>query len=263
MPLFLLALVPALAITYYYYNRDRHPEPWGLVSVVFIFGALAAFVAYPLERWAQSFFPHPGSRKQLFLECLMIPGVIEETIKLFVVVAAVWWHRDFDEPVDGLIYGTAAALGFTFGEDWRYYVLHGADATRLLTTIAHPWFSCFWAASLGWAKVRPRMQGLGLVLLGLVASILVHALFDFLILAADSDERWAWLRAGLVPLLVGLYWTTEKQLEALQRESQPPSSAPPAAPPPTKEAGALPADDTSDTMDLVSAGTPQQRTGAD
>ena len=39
-----------------------------------------------------------------------------------------------------------------------------------------------WAASLGWARVIPRRQGLGLVVLGLAASVFVHALFDFLIL---------------------------------------------------------------------------------
>src|SRR5262245_55942938 len=188
-----------------------------MLAAVFGAGFLACGVVYPVERWAQRFFS-PGER--LFLECLLIPGVIEETAKLLVVLLVVWWQTDFDEPVDGLIYGTAAALGFTFGEDWRYYVIHGADVSRLITTVAHPWFSCFWAASLGWAKVRPRLQGLGLVVLGFVASVLVHALFDFFIVAADADEHWAWLRAGLVPLLIGLYWITEKQLEELQRESQ-------------------------------------------
>src|SRR5262245_20333435 len=246
MPLFLFALIPTVAILYCYYIRDRHPEPWGLVAMVFIFGALSCFVAYPLERWAQTFFPHPSSRKSLFLECLLIPGVIEESVKLFVVIATVWWHRDFDEPVDGLIYGTAAALGFTFGEDWRYYVIHGADASRLVTTVAHPWFSCFWAASLGWAKVRPRLQGLGLVILGFVASVLVHAVFDFFIIAADTDERWAWLRAGLVPLLIGLYWITEKQLEELQRESQPKE-------PDESAQERLPGPSTSDTMEPASS----------
>ena len=32
MPLFLLALTPALGLLLYYYHRDRHPEPWRLVA---------------------------------------------------------------------------------------------------------------------------------------------------------------------------------------------------------------------------------------
>lgn len=222
MALFLLALVPALVLLLYYYYRDRHPEPWGWVGFVFLLGALACLPAYPLERWAQSFFPHPPtSGSWLFLECLLIPGVIEEAVKLLVVLAAIWWRADFDKPVDALIYGTAAALGFTFGEDLRFYLANGADATRIFSTAAHPWFSCFWAASLGWARVLPRRQGLGLVALGLTASILVHALFDFIILGAEVFPAYAGLRYCLAPLLVGLYWVMEKQLETLQKERAP------------------------------------------
>ncbi len=217
--LVLLALIPALVVLLYYYHRDRHPEPWMVVGGVFVLGALSCLVVYPLQRWAQSFFPPalaPGSL--LFLECLLIPGGIEESIKLLVVLAAVGWRRDFDHPVDGLIYGTAAALGFTFGEDLRYYLVHGVDGTRILSTVTHPWFSCFWASSLGWARVLPRRQGLGLIFLGLLSSIFVHALFDFFILAADARQSWAWLRHLLVPLLVFLYWVMEKQLEVLQQQ---------------------------------------------
>lgn len=218
MSLLLLALVPSLLLLFYYYHRDRHPEPWGWVGFVFVLGALACLLVHPLQRLLQGWLPPPhGPGWQLFLECLLIPGMVEETIKLLVVVAAIWWRRDFDEPMDGLVYGIAAALGFTFGEDLYQHWTLGVDWGRVLTTAAHPWFSAFWAASLGWARVLPRRQGLGLVLLGLTASILVHALFDFLILGADSATGWTWLRHLLVPLLVGLYWLTEQMLEGAQR----------------------------------------------
>jgi len=223
MTFLLLALVPALVVLLYYYYRDRHPEPWGYVAFVFVLGALSCVIAYPLERIAQSWFSHPPtSFPLLFLECLLIPGFIEESVKLVVVVAAIWRRRDFDEPIDALVYGIAAALGFTFGEDLRYYLANGADFTRVFSTAAHPWFSCFWAASLGWARVLPRRRGAALVALGLTASIVVHAFFDFLILGAEANADYGWLRHALAPLLVFLYWVTEKQLEALQREQETP-----------------------------------------
>src|SRR5687767_10021110 len=137
MELLLLALIPALTVLWFYYAQDRRREPYGLIAMTFGIGFCACAVAYPLERWAQQFFP---PRQHLLLECLLIPGLIEESIKLLVVVSAVFWRADFDEPVDGLVYATAAALGFTFGEDWRYYVLHGVDASRIFSTAAHPWF---------------------------------------------------------------------------------------------------------------------------
>src|SRR5262249_26058126 len=146
-----------------YYYRDRHPEPWGLVTLAFFLGTAACVFVYPLQRWAQKQLgPEPTSSGELFLECLLVPGLIEEAVKLIVTLLVVWRNEEFDEPVDGLIYGIAVALGFTFGEDLRYYLRHGADGTRLLTTLAHPWFSSFWASSVGWTLVLGRWQGPGL-----------------------------------------------------------------------------------------------------
>jgi protease PrsW len=217
MSALLLALVPALVVMFYYYHRDRHPEPWDRVALVFVFGALSCAVVYPIERAVQDWLGPPfQSRGRILIECLVVPGMIEETAKLLVVIAAVWRCPDFDEPVDGLIYGIAAALGFTFGEDLRYYLVHGFDGSRLLSTAAHPWFSSFWATSLGWALILPRLYGFALVLLGLICSIFVHAMFDFFILAADAHHDWAWLRYLLIPHLIFMYWVMERQLESLQ-----------------------------------------------
>jgi protease PrsW len=213
MTLLLLALAPAVAVLWLYYHRDRRREPVAALATVFCAGFVACGVVYPAQRWAQQFFP-PGER--LFIECLLIPGLIEETGKLLVVLLAVWWRPDFDEPVDGLIYGTAAALGFTFGEDWRYYMIHGADVSRIFSTAAHPWFSCFWAAALGIARFAPWRRGLPLVLGGLAASAFVHGVFDWFILASDAYPSWAWLRYLAAPLMIALYLKTDWLLEAMQ-----------------------------------------------
>jgi RsiW-degrading membrane proteinase PrsW (M82 family) len=214
MDLLLLALAPVLAVLWFYWRQDRRPEPLGAMAIVFCAGFLACGVAYPVERWAQQFFP-PGRR--LFLECLLIPGLIEESVKLLVVVVGVWWRRDFDEPIDGLVYGTAAALGFTFGEDWRYYVLHGADVSRIFSIAAHPWFSCLWAAALGIARFQTWRRGLPLVLAGLAASALVHGVFDWCILAAELQPTLSWLRYFLGPLMIVLYLKMDWLIEAMHR----------------------------------------------
>ena len=148
----------------------------------------------------------------------IVSVALRETAKLLVVLSAMYWQRDFDEPVDGLIYATAAALGYTFAEDWHYYLVIGHDWTRALSTVVHPWFSCFWGASLGWAKFSRWRQGVPLVLMGLAASAFVHGLYDFFALAAHAKESWHWLRFLIVPLLLFLYWALERHLEEMQVE---------------------------------------------
>jgi RsiW-degrading membrane proteinase PrsW (M82 family) len=214
MGFLLLALVPALAVLWFYYLQDRRREPHGLIAMTFGAGFCACAVAYPLERWAQQFFPQG---RHLLLECLLIPGLIEESIKLLVVVLVVFWRADFDEPVDGLVYATAAALGFTFGEDWRYYVVHGVDGTRILSTAAHPWFSCFWGAALGLARFRSWGRGILLVSAGLALSAVTHALFDYCVLMAEAYPQWAWLRWFVAPILIGLCLAMDRMITRMQR----------------------------------------------
>jgi RsiW-degrading membrane proteinase PrsW (M82 family) len=235
MAYLLALLLPTLAILYWYYNKDRHREPWQMVALVFTAGALSVLIAFPLERAAQMLRPtvrEPISGLALLLECLLIPGLIEESVKLLVVLAVVFWRRAFNEPIDGLVYGTAAALGFAFAEDCRYYFVEGADWRRVFSAITHPWFSCFWAASLGWAKLRPARTGVPLVIAGLVAAAIVHGVYDFLILISDTDSKLTWLRHLLAPLLFTLYVLQERRLEracAHQEQQLPPASVEPEA----------------------------------
>lgn len=220
MTYLLALLVPCLAVLYYYYNRDRHHEPLRLIALVFVVGGLSIFLALPLEHAGQAWFrSHPSGHAgiDLLLECVFIPGLIEESVKLLVVLAVVFWRRDFDEPIDGLVYGTAAALGFAFAEDWRFYVVEGADWRRVLSAITHPWFSCLWASALGWAKFRPARRGLLLLAGALVASAVVHGVYDFLILASEANLEQGWLRHLLTPLLIMLYFVMERRLDAAQR----------------------------------------------
>jgi protease PrsW len=220
MTYLLALLVPCLAVLYYYYNRDRHREPWHLVALVFVAGALSTFVAVPLERAGQAWlrsYPSDHAGLDLLRECVLIPGCVEEGVKLLVVLAVVFWRREFDEPIDGLVYGTAAALGFAFAEDWRFYVLEGADWRRVLSAITHPWFSCLWASALGWARFRSTGRGLLLLAGGFLASATVHGVYDFLILASEANLEQGWLRHLLTPLLILLYFVMERRLDAARR----------------------------------------------
>jgi len=227
MSYLLAALMPALALLLYFYFRDRRPEPWRWVAAVFLGGALVTLLVYPLQRAALSLRPATGGPQaaiDLFIECLLIPGLMEEAAKMMVVVLIVYWRSDFDEPVDGLVYGMAAALGFTFAEDLYCYFFLEANWVRALSAMAHPWFSCFWAAALGWSKFHKRLAGFPLVLAGLLASAFVHGLYDFLILAGDAPHR-AWLRHILAPLLIAMAFCLEHMLERANQQPLAPEAS--------------------------------------
>lgn len=104
MPVIVLAVLPSLIWLFFYLQEDMHPEPRYWLFIIFIMGvALAPFVIFlemALNRW--------GNSALIFI----IAPLVEETAKYGVVHLALNKNPVLDEPVDGMIYVIAAALGF-------------------------------------------------------------------------------------------------------------------------------------------------------
>lgn len=111
----LLALVPALIWLIVFYQQDRlEPEPKGYVLGVFILGALlAAAVGIPLVEkvfrvsdWLR------GDALTTILGGILVVGFTQEFLKYAAVRYSMYNSAEFDEATDGVIYATAAGLGY-------------------------------------------------------------------------------------------------------------------------------------------------------
>lgn len=253
--LFLLAYLAACSVAFFIWvkpNRSRLSPP--LLLLVFVAaglsGFLAGFVLQPwVERWLQPYLFHTEyldlfsgttSPRKLFADQLAVPvansrpaallnqiiaaGLIEESLKLLVVLLLVFWRRDFTLPIQGLVYGIAAALGFGCSEALYHQIddlfLHptnrGFNWVPLLFW-GHPGLSCFWAVALGYAKFLPGKLGFPLVVLAFMASVSFHGLANFLLDWGGENRRlhqdwnkdwpldWAFLlHAFLLVALIGI-----------------------------------------------------------
>jgi RsiW-degrading membrane proteinase PrsW (M82 family) len=110
-----MALVPAGIWLAFFYQQDRvEPEPLSYVLGVFALGALlAAAVGVPLERdffrTAQWMYADPLTT---LLGGILVIGFVEEFLKYVAVRYSVYNSAEYDEPTDGVIYATAAGLGY-------------------------------------------------------------------------------------------------------------------------------------------------------
>jgi hypothetical protein len=120
-----LACVPTTAFGLFVVRRmDRNEkEPWRLVLVAAAWGAI---VATSLVIWGESLWEVTAQRTLvpghgLDASIAFSAGVLEELAKgAAVVLLYLVMRNDFDDVVDGIVYGAAVGLGFNFMESITY-----------------------------------------------------------------------------------------------------------------------------------------------
>ena len=116
--------------------------------------------------------------------CFLVIGPCEELAKFLAVRLFVYRNKEFNEPLDGIIYAAAAALGFASLEnvlyviDWHTgHIQWGALGIRSLFALpGHVIFSTTWGYALGRRKFDAKYRVWPMVLL----AALLHGLYDFL-----------------------------------------------------------------------------------
>lgn len=183
----LASVVPGLLWVWFFYRYDSYePEPKRLIYRTFVAGMVAVLPAALLEMPVRGLTARSPSLIVLFLVTLFGVGLVEEGLKLFVVYREPYRSPEFDEVMDGIIYGTTAGLGFATLESFLYIIRFGlgvAPARALLTTLAHASFTGLAGYYLGLAKFGPPESRFGRLVRGLGYATLLHALYDFLIIS--------------------------------------------------------------------------------
>jgi len=208
----LVGFAPGLFWLWFFHRKDDlEPEPRSLVLRVFALGAGSALAVLALR-------PHYGPlllddllaserpAVRAAVDAFVVTAGFEELLKTAAFLLGAYWHRELDEPLDGIVYGIAAALGFASVEN-AIYVIRADDASvavlRAFTaTLGHVAFTGSIGFFFGLAKFDPRAgRRLLLRATGLAAGVFFHGLYDhFLFLG--GGERWISLVCVLPLLLV-------------------------------------------------------------
>jgi RsiW-degrading membrane proteinase PrsW (M82 family) len=201
------AVVPSALWLGYFYLQDRNePEPKQLVGGVFILGAC---VAAPLANFVGGLIPVAGgdldplSASRVLGNILLI-GVVQEMSKYAIVRYSIYQHREFDEPMDGIIYMTAAGIGFAATQNYHHLaslggsvVLSQAAMNTVINTLAHACFAGVLGYALGSAKFSsaPPMRRGAILFAGLCAAAVLNGVFTALedrVMLAGVNAGAAW-----------------------------------------------------------------------
>jgi len=207
----LIAFAPGIFWLWFIYRWDRYqPEPrwlvirtflWGMVIVIPI--AVVEFLLLLGGPGSESIIQigqGTGSLGNIAYTAFIVAGMTEELGKFLVVRLSIYKSPYFDDSTDGIIYGSAVALGFATLENIGYTFSYGWEiilARGPISTFAHVLFSVIWSYPLALRKIEyPRAARY--LWLGLLGSMLAHGFFDFLLFT----QTWYALLA--LPLLAGL-----------------------------------------------------------
>lgn len=195
MALFILlgaaALIPSLLLVVYFHRRDVHREPPAMLWATFGLGILivipVCLVAWPMDAFASS-LGHPLAYG--FASAFLSAAIPEELFKFAVVFFFAARRVQFDEPMDGVVYGATASLGFATLENVLYVSeggLHVAILRAFLAVPGHAFMGAIMGYYIGRAKFTTGDRG-ALLARALWIPILLHGLYDTPLLAAGSFD---------------------------------------------------------------------------
>lgn len=185
-----LALGPGVFWAWYFYRRDRYePEPAALIAKIFLLGALITFPVAFVEGFFGLFIASP-----LIMGAIVAP-IVEEYGKFYVVRQFAYQDTEFDEPMDGIVYAAAAALGLASLENVFYvftaYLTSPALALGTIVVRAifsvpgHALFASAWGYALGRAKFMAPERRPRIIIGGLLLGMALHGAFNFLLMTAE------------------------------------------------------------------------------
>jgi RsiW-degrading membrane proteinase PrsW (M82 family) len=209
-----LALAPALIYIMIIWWLDRYEkEPVSLAVLAFVWGAIPAVLLALVFEVLLGIPLSLAGPASAFGEASIVAPIVEEAAKgliLFVLFLA--YRHEFDDVLDGILYGALVGLGFSVVENIVYglgfaypdgYQPGASPALDAVITgwflrsgifgLNHAFFTSITGATLGYIRANPQRRARwGLPLLGLGGAMFFHALHNSLIgLGEFGGERLA------------------------------------------------------------------------
>lgn len=179
-------LIPGFLWLWVFVNgRSYRGAPHKILFFTFLLGMLSVIPAGLLEYWLiddeelEYGFASIGA---VAIVMFFIVGPAEETSKFLSVRLGVYRTRHLREPLDGLIFGAAASLGFATAENIWYALSFGAEVMIVrgpVSTLGHVIFGSLWALSLNPNAPPTRRRLIGIA--ALTAAAFIHGLFNVLL----------------------------------------------------------------------------------
>ena len=116
----LITILPSIVLVLYFIKSDKFKEPNRIIIITFLFGILITIPAGYLNSLIDKNFATGERFNDALLSGFFGGGPVEELLKFSVLYFYILKEKAFNEPMDGLVYGVLASLGFATLENFQY-----------------------------------------------------------------------------------------------------------------------------------------------
>lgn len=192
----LFSFIPMLFFAYVVYWTDRYEkEPALLLGGVFIWGAIvaagAAFIVNTFLGLGIYIFTGSQALTDLSTSSVIAP-VIEETLKgIACLLVFLYFRREFDSILDGIVYAAITAIGFAATENAYYIYTYGYQENGVsgllwmffVRVILVGWQHPFYTAFIGIGLAISRLNGTSPIkiiapIIGLGIAVFAHSIHN-------------------------------------------------------------------------------------
>ena len=224
----LAAAIPTLAYGWLIWWLDRYEkEPLWLMAVAFLWGSLPAIGLSVLFEVVLE-MPLAQSTIGPDLASWGVAAVVEEPIKALALIGLfVFVRREFDGPLDGIVYGALVGFGFSMTENALYYLYNSANLGGLFWVrsiffgLNHAFFTSLVGLSLGAVRYQ-RAAGMkvGALAGGLALAILFHTLHNYAVQFRLPGLFLSWLiqSGGVIVILAVAVLAWRKERHWIEQE---------------------------------------------
>ena len=191
---FLGGIIPSLLWLWFWLKEDEeHPEPKGMLAIVFIMGMISVIAVLPIQKFIQD---HVSSYESQ----LVLWASAEEILKYIAVLAILYDTNNADEPIDWPIYMITVALGFAALENMLFLLkifplsigttlsLSTGNLRFLGANLLHAISSAIIGISIGISFYLQEWKRNIFLVFGFIVAIALHSAFNFFIIRNNGND---------------------------------------------------------------------------
>jgi len=215
------AIVPCLLIMYYIYKRNKFPENPRIVAITFILGfsiILPLNILIPITEGIGKIYHHTVTGED-FYKGFLRASFLEETFKFLIIIFYCLRLDEFNKPLDAIIYGVAASLGFALFENWEYVItglnesyidaLAIAIVRSFSAVLLHTLAGIMMGFFIMDAVFEPQYKKLNLTL-AILFPVYLHGFYDFILISKNIEHKW-WIYILIAAFIIRVYFIFKQQ----------------------------------------------------